>query len=95
MSNRRKNRRPGSWKRPYWAPRWAPGPVYHVVVELRDGTLAEFDLDARVHGWLCATCGAVDPGEDHAAPCGHDAGHCTERVLAAAALRPPGTVLVA
>jgi len=64
-----------------------------VVVELRDGTLREYDLDARVHGWMCAECGAVDAGEGHSAPCGHDDGHCTERVLTAAAMRPPGAAL--
>ena len=95
MSSRRKSK-PHGWHRPYWAPKWAPGPVYHVVVELRDGSLREYDLDARIHGWMCAECGMVDAGEDHhLTPCGHGDGHCTERVLAAAAMRVPGTVLSA
>ena len=94
MSNKRRAG-PRGWKRPEWAPAWAPGPVYRVVVELRDGTLREYDLDARRHGWLCAVCGAVDAGKGHDAPCGHADGHCTERVLAAAARRPAGTVLAA
>ena len=95
MSNRRKGRRPHGWHRPSWAPQWEPGPVYRVVVKLRDGRLAEYDLDARRHGWMCATCGTVDEGEGHVAPCGHDEGFCTDRVLAAAAMAGPDGVLCA
>ena len=95
MSNRRKTPRPHGWHRPDWAPGWAAGPVYRVVVQLRDDSLREYDLDARVHGWMCAVCGTVDAGEGHSAPCGHDDGFCTERQLAAAAKAGPGAVLCA
>jgi hypothetical protein len=74
----KKKTRRGGWHRPWWAP--PGGPVYHVVLDI-GGVPREFDLDARVHGWLCFECGELDTGEGHTAPCGHERGYCTERVL--------------
>jgi hypothetical protein len=73
--------------------RGRPGPS-HVVIELRDGSLVERDLDAYRDGaWLCAECGTVDEGQPGV--CDHTEGHCIARVRAAAAKAAPGAVLCA
>jgi hypothetical protein len=68
-----------------------PAPA-HVVFELQDGTLAERDL-VPDHSWVCFECGQVDPRDGSEPPCSHEVGFCSARVLAAAELNPPGTVL--